>query len=60
MTVKELAKVSPQCFIFIRNDDGSVEEYHWPDNKIGVFKVKDILATSYPMYKNVLEIKVSR
>lgn len=60
MTIKELAKVSPQCFIFIRNNDGSVEEYHWPDSRAGGLEIKNVLATSYPMYKNVLEVKVNR
>lgn len=58
MTVKELARVSPQCFIFIRNTDGTVTEYHWPDNSLGSLEVKDILATNYPMFKGVLEVKV--
>lgn len=59
MTVKELAIVSPQCFIFIRKKDGTVEEYKWGDNENGKREIMDIIAINYPMYKMVLEVKVS-
>ena len=60
MTIKELAKVSPQCFIFIRKDDGTVEEYKWGDNQTGALEVADIKATNYPMYKMVLEVRIRK
>ena len=58
MTIKELAKVSPQCFIFIRNEDGTATEYKWGDNETGSLEITDVIATNYPMYKMVLEVKV--
>ena len=57
MTIKELAKVSPQCFIFIRTEEG-VKEYKWGDSETGALEITNVLATSYPMFKNVLEVEV--
>lgn len=57
MTVKELWNVSPRCFIFIRNPDETVTLYDGGKANAGKI-ILDVLATEYPMYKNVLEVKV--
>ena len=68
MTVKDLWKVSPQCFIFIIGGENASEytgdkefkgitrkEYH--GEKYGADLVVDrIIATSYPMYEHVIEV----
>ena len=59
MTVKELWNVSPQCFVFVKSADGKVKEYEGNADENGAKEVKDILATRYPMYKNVLEVKLA-
>ena len=57
MTLKDLWRISPQNFIFIRNADGKVTEYAGgKDNADRI--VKDILCTSYPNYRHVLEVKI--
>lgn len=56
MTVKELWKVSPQNFIFLKDENGRVAEYTGTENGAAL-EVVDILATNYPMYKNVIEVK---
>lgn len=62
MTLHELWRVSPQSFIFIRNADGSVEEYHGhplATDKLASSKVANVFATSYPMFKSVLEVRLA-
>lgn len=58
MTVKELWKVSPKSFVFIKNErTGKVKEYK--GEKYGeTLEIEIVTVTSYPMYKNVLEITV--
>ena len=57
MKVYDLWAVSPRCFIFIRNKDESVTQYDGGDkNRAAV--ILDVMATEYPMYKNVLEVKI--
>lgn len=55
MTLGELRRVSPQCFIFIRHMDGSVEEYTG-SRALADMSVGSVLATEYPMFKHVLEV----
>ena len=62
MTLHELWRGSPQSFIYIRKADGSVEEYH--GHPLGTdeqasSKVVDVKATSYPMFKSVIEVKIA-
>ena len=57
MTVWELWMVSPRCFIFIRNPDETVTLYDGGEKNQDKI-ILDVLATEYPMYKNVLEVKV--
>ena len=49
---------SPQSFIFIRNEDGSVTEYkgHRLSVEDSIGEVTHVLATKYPMYDSVLEV----
>lgn len=57
MCLYNLWFVSPRCFIFVRMPNGKVKQYDgeaWGENAI----VMDVLATEYPMYKNVLEVKI--
>ena len=57
MTLHDLWAVSPRSFIFIRNKDESVTQYDGGDkNRDAV--ILDVMATEYPMYKNVLEVKI--
>ena len=57
-TIQELWRVSPQSFIFIRNEDGSVTEYkgHRLSVKDSVGEVVSVKATRYPMFDSVLEV----
>ena len=57
MKVYDLWLVSPRSFIFIRNKDESVTQYDGQD-KIRNAVILDVMATEYPMYKNVLEVKI--
>lgn len=57
MTIRELWNVSPRCFIFIRNKDESLQQYDGGKENAGKI-ILDVMATEYPMYKNVLEVKV--
>lgn len=62
MTLYELWKVTPRSFIFIRNTDGSAEEYNGDPrgtDELGKSVIVDIVATSYPMFKSVLEVKIA-
>jgi hypothetical protein len=57
MTVGELFRVSPQCWVFIRCEDGTVRQCTPADsNKV----VRSVLATNYPMYKHVLEVVLEK
>ena len=59
MCLYDLWFVSPRCFIFIRKADETVEQYDgaaWGEDAV----VLDVLATEYPMYKNVLEVKIKK
>lgn len=63
MKLKDLWFVSPQAFVFIVTRDAdfnktSSYEYHGsgPD---GDREIKRVLPTSYPMYKNVLEVELA-
>lgn len=65
MTLYELAMVSPQCFIFIREDDGRMEdsgtthEYLFPGGiEERQRKVIALIAKQYPMHKHVLEVRL--
>lgn len=57
MSIYELWMVSPQSHIFIKGDDGKVMEYNGGlDNSD--MEVDRIVATSYPMYRSVIEVTV--
>ncbi len=57
ISLYDLWWVSPQCFVFIRGKDGKVREYrgNGPDSDK---TVNWVLATKYPMYDHVLEVKL--
>ena len=57
MTLHDLWAVSPRCFTFIRNKDESVTQYDGGDKDRDAV-ILDVMATEYPMYKNVLEVKI--
>lgn len=64
MTLKELWKVAPQAFFFVvtRDDEfrkTSSREYVGAGDD-GNREVLRILPTSYPMYKNVLEVELEK
>ena len=56
--------VSPQCFTFIKEKDGKAVDYPECEYKGAPwgkeYVVYDVIATSYPMYKHVLEVKIHR
>ena len=55
MTLYEIWFVSPQSFTFVKYRDGRVEEYTGSgalDNR----EVANVRATSYPMFRSVLEV----
>ena len=58
ITLGELRRVSPQCFIFIRHSGGTVEEYQGAKT-LADLEVKKITATEYPVYKHVLEVELT-
>ena len=58
MTVGELFRVSPQCWLFIRLENGEIEEYTPRDYEESV--VESVFATEYPMFKNVLEVTIAK
>lgn len=57
MKLKELWMVSPQSFIFVRNEDGRVIEYKGTKD-LASRTVEKATATSYPMYKSVIEVEL--
>lgn len=57
MTLHELWRVSPQCFVFVRQKNGQLKEYAG-GKKNADSVVKSILATSYPMFKNTIEVEL--
>ena len=57
MTLHELWEICPRCFLFIKQEDGRVREYKG-SNADAFAQVADIYATKYPMYDNVLEVKL--
>lgn len=59
MTLRELWLVSPQCFIFIRRGESCVEEYKGGREESDA-QIERVLATSYPMFKNVLEVTLAK
>lgn len=61
MTVKELYNASPWSHIFIvRRDETSKEHlgYYGGGKQYADKKVMRVYATSYPMYKSVLEVEI--
>ena len=59
MTLHELWAVSPKCFVFFRKKNGVLKEYAGGKKNADAV-VKEILSTSYPMFKNVLEVTLER
>ena len=64
MTLKELWEVAPQAFFFVvtRDDEfrkTASREYVGTGDD-GNREVLRILPTSYPMYKNVLEVELAK
>ena len=57
MTLHELWSVSPQCFVFVRQKNGQLKEYAG-GKKNADARVEKIIGTSYPMFKNVLEVTI--
>ena len=62
MTVKDLWKVSPQSFIFVRKPDGNLDEIvsgpKGPQAEYRDREILSVLGTRYPSYSHVLEITV--
>lgn len=58
ITIQELWRVSPQSFIFIKNEDGSVTEFKGSRLSVedSVGEIVNVKATKYPMYDSVLEV----
>ena len=59
MTLHELWQISPESHVFVEEHENpeSVTEYH--GEKYGMrCKVESVKATSYPMYKSVLQVKI--
>lgn len=59
MTLHELWRLSPQCFVFIRQKNGVLKEYTG-GKKNADARVEKIIGTSYPMFKNVLEVTLAK
>lgn len=59
MTLHELWRLSPQCFVFIRQKNGVLKEYAG-GKKNADARVEKIIGTSYPMFKNVLEVTLAK
>ena len=59
MTLHELWSVSPQCFMFIRQKNGVLKEYTGGKKNADAV-VEKIIGTSYPMFKNVLEVTLAK
>ena len=57
MTLKELWDISPRCFVFVRQNDGSVKQYTGQKSGASAL-ITDVCATKYPMYDHVLEVKL--
>ena len=55
MTVRDVWKVAPQSFVFIRGRDGRVKEY-CGSGDLGDREVDRMKAVKYPMYDSVIEI----
>ena len=58
MTLHELWWVSPQCFVFVRQKNGQLKEYAGGKKNADAV-VEKIIGTSYPMFKNVLEVTLA-
>lgn len=58
MTLKELYNVAPCAFIFIRRENGTVEEYKGGSAEANR-AVEKVTPTSYPMFKQVLEVNLA-
>ena len=56
MKLYDLWQVAPQSAIFIRRDHGTEEYTGWPEEADRI--VKSIRATSYEMYKSVIEVEL--
>lgn len=59
MTLHELWFVAPQCFMFIRQKNGVLKEYTG-GKKNADARVEKIIGTSYPMFRNVLEVTLAK
>ena len=59
MTLHELWHLSPQCFVFIRQKNGVLKEYAGGKKNADAV-VEKIIGTSYPMFKNVLEVTLAK
>ena len=59
MTLHELWSVSPQCFVFVRQKNGQLKEYAGGKKNADAV-VEKIIGTSYPMFKNVLEVTLAK
>ena len=58
MTLHELWFVAPQCFVFVRQKNGQLKEYAGGKKNADAV-VEKIIGTSYPMFKNVLEVTLA-
>ena len=56
MTLKQIWEVSPQSFIYVR-EGGKVVEYNG-DSEMGRRTIANMKATSYPMFKSVIEVEL--
>ena len=59
ITVGDLHSLSPQSFIFIRREDGRLEEFTG-NAALRDAAVGRVTAKSYPMFKRVLEIELAK
>lgn len=57
MRLIDLWKVTADSFIFIKNADGTHTEYNGTKDLADKI-IRNITATSYPMYDKVLEVKL--
>ena len=57
MTIKDLYDHAPQSFVFVRDENGRVEEYR--GGTLLDKEIRTIKATSYPMFKSVLEVTLA-
>ena len=59
MTLYELWKVAPQSHVFVRQENGALVGYRGSDGWADI-EVASVVATEYPMYRSVLEVRLAK